>query len=110
VLDEFEEIQVCTSYRDRETGKTYKELPSIGSSFQRMEAIYESFPGWKSSTSDCRSFKDLPTNARRYLDFLAEQLDVRIAIVSVGPKRDQTIVIEDPIHGPKRVLSKVAST
>jgi adenylosuccinate synthase len=110
VLDEFEEIQVCTSYRDRETGKTYKELPSIGSSFQRMEAIYETFPGWKSSTSDCRSFKDLPNNARRYLDFLAEQLDVRIAIVSVGPKRDQTIVIEDPIHGPKRVLSKVAST
>jgi adenylosuccinate synthase len=108
VLDDFDEILVCTSYKDRETGKTYKELPSIGSSFQRMEPIYESFPGWKESTSNCRSYKDLPSGARRYLDFLQEQLDVGIAIVSVGPKRDQTIVIEDPIHGPKRVLSKVA--
>jgi adenylosuccinate synthase len=110
VLDDFDEILVCTSYRDRESGKTYKELPSIGSSFQRMEPIYESFPGWKESTSNCRSYKDLPSGARRYLDFLQEQLDVAIAIVSVGPKRDQTIVIEDPIHGPKRVLSKVAAS
>jgi adenylosuccinate synthase len=109
VLDEFDEIQVCTAYKDRESGKTYKDLPSIGSRFQHMEPIYETFPGWKKSTVDCRSFEDLPSNARKYLDFLAEQLDVQIAIVSVGPKRDQTIVIEDPIHGPKRVLSKVAA-
>ncbi len=107
VLDQFEEIKICTAYRDRESAKIYKELPSIGSAFQRMEPLYESFPGWKKSTSDCRSFADLPAEARCYLEFLAEQLDVPIAIVSVGPKRDQTIVIEDPIHGPKRVLSKV---
>lgn len=108
VLDDFDEIKVCVAYKDKDTGKTYKELPSIGSSFQRMEPIYQSFPGWKKSTSSCRSLKDLPTNAQNYLNFLAEEMDVTIAIVSVGPKRDQTVVIEDPIHGPKRVLSKVA--
>jgi adenylosuccinate synthase len=107
VLDDFDEIKVCVAYKDSETGKTYKDLPSIGSSFQRMQPIYQSFPGWKKSTSSCRSLKELPANAQHYLDFLAEEMDVTIAIVSVGPKRDQTVVIEDPIHGPKRVLSKV---
>ncbi len=108
VLDDFDEIKVCVAYKNKETGKTYKDLPSIGSSFQLMEPIYQTFPGWKKSTSSCRSLKDLPTNAQNYLNFLAEEMDVTIAIVSVGPKRDQTVVIEDPIHGPKRVLSKVA--
>jgi adenylosuccinate synthase len=105
VLDGFDEIKVCTSYRDKTTGETYQDLPSIGSSFRNMEPIYTTLPGWNTSTSDCRSFKDLPAGAQRYLDFLAKQLDATIAIVSVGPKRDQTIVIEDPIHGPKRVLT-----
>jgi adenylosuccinate synthase len=111
VLDEFDKIQVCVAYQGRQSGKIYRDLPSIGSSFQHMEPIYETFPGWNQSTSECRSFKELPTNAQKYLDFLAVQLDVPIAIVSVGPKRDQTVIIEDPIHGPKRVLtSKVATT
>lgn len=109
VLDQFEEIKVCVAYRDRESKRLYKDLPSIGSSFQRMEPIYETFSGWKKSTSACRSYEELPSLARRYLDFLAEELDAPIAIVSVGPKRDQTIVIEDPIHGPKRVLSKATT-
>jgi adenylosuccinate synthase len=108
VLDDFDEIKICVAYTDSETGKTYKDLPSIGSSFQRMQPVYQTFPGWKKSTSSCRSLKDLPTNAQHYLNFLAEEMDVTIAIVSVGPKRDQTVVIEDPIHGPKRVLSRVA--
>jgi adenylosuccinate synthase len=109
VLDEFDEIEVCTSYRHKETKEVFKELPSIGSAFQHMEAVYETFPGWKASTSNCRSFKDLPKNAQKYLDFLAEALEVPIVLVSVGPKRDQTIVIEDPIHGPKRVLARAAT-
>jgi adenylosuccinate synthase len=107
VLDDFEEIKVCVSYRDRQSKQVHRDLQSIGSSLKHMEPIYETFGGWKTSTSHCRSFKDLPSQARRYLDFLAEELDVPVAIVSVGPKRDQTIVIEDPIHGPKRILSKV---
>lgn len=109
VLDEFDKIQVAIAYKGRQSGKMYRDLPSIGSSFQHMEPIYETFPGWNQSTSECRSFKELPINAQRYLDFLAGELDVPIAIVSVGPKRDQTVIIEDPIHGPKRVLSKVAT-
>jgi adenylosuccinate synthase len=104
VLDQFAEIKVCVAYKDALSGKTYKELPSIGSAFQHLEPIYESLPGWKESTRQCRNANDLPKRAKEYLDFLSKQLDVPIAVVSVGPERDDTIVIEDPIHGPKRVL------
>lgn len=105
VLDEFDQIKVCVAYKDRKSGEVYNDLPSIAGAFARMEPIYETFPGWHETTSGCRSYSELPDGARRYLDFLAERLDVPVAIVSVGPMRDQTIVIEDPIHGPKRVLT-----
>lgn len=105
VLDEFDEIQICVAYKDRKTGDMYEDLPSMAGAFWRMEPVYETFPGWHESTTECRSYSELPAAAQRYLNFISEQLDVHVAIVSVGPKRDQTIVIEDPIHGPKRVLS-----
>jgi adenylosuccinate synthase len=106
VLDEFDELKICTAYRDQKTGETYKELPSIAGSFQRMEPIYETFAGWKQSTTDCKTYEELPAGARKYLSFIEQQLDVPVAIVSVGQKRANTIIIEDPIHGPKRVLTK----
>jgi adenylosuccinate synthase len=107
VLDEFEEIKVCVGYENSRTGEKHTDLPSIASSvFSRMKPIYETFPGWQSPTSDCRSFKDLPAGAQKYLRFIEDALDVPVALVSVGQKRDQTIIIEDPIHGPKRVLTK----
>ncbi len=106
VLDSFDEIKVCVAYRDRKSGETHNDLPSIAGAFGRMEPIYEMFPGWQKSTTECRSYNDLPAGAQRYLNFIAEQLDVSVALVSVGPMRDQTIVIEDPIHGPKRVLTR----
>jgi adenylosuccinate synthase len=106
VLDGFEEIQICTAYRDRQTGETHTEMPSIGSKFQHMEPVFKTVKGWLKPTTECRTFKDLPEQAKAYLNFIAEELDIPIAIVSVGPTRDNTVVIEDPIHGPKRVLSK----
>ncbi len=107
VLDEFDEIQVCVGYRDKQSGQVLKNISSLAGAFRHAEPIYETFKGWKESTSECRSFKDLPKQAQRYLDFIASELEVPVAIVSVGPMRDQTIIIEDPIHGPKRVLTHV---
>jgi adenylosuccinate synthase len=107
VLDEFDEVKVCVGYKDKKSGEQFNELPSIaGSIFSRMEPVYETFAGWHKSTTECRSFKDLPVAAQRYLNFIEEQVGVPVAIVSVGQKRDNTIIIEDPIHGPKRVLTK----
>jgi adenylosuccinate synthase len=84
-------------------------LNSIGSTFKRMEPIYKTFPGWKKPTHKITNYKELPVEAQRYLDFIADELDCPVAIVSVGPTRDKTVVIEDPIHGPKRVLTKAVA-
>ncbi len=102
VLDELEEIKVCVAYKL--DGKTCDHFPGNASEFERCQPIYQTLPGWKQSTEDCRTLDDLPKQALNYLKFLAELMDVPIAIVSLGASRDQTIIVEDPIHGPKRAL------
>ncbi len=106
VLDNLDEINVCVAYEDSVTGAKYYDLPLTAGIFKRVKPIYETLPGWKTSVNACRSRTDLPPNAQKYLDRIQELLETPIAIVSIGHKRDQTIIIEDPIHGPKRVLQK----
>ncbi|XWK90959.1 MAG: adenylosuccinate synthase [Phormidium sp.] len=102
VLDELEEIKVCVAYEI--DGQHCEDFPSSSRVFANCRPIYETLPGWKQSTADCRTLEDLPRKALDYLKFLAELMKVPIAIVSLGASRDQTIIIEDPIHGPKRAL------
>jgi adenylosuccinate synthase len=85
-------------------GKRCEELPASAEAFGRCQPIYKTMPGWKQPTDHCRSLSDLPKAALDYLKFLAELMEVPIAIVSLGASRDQTIIVEDPIHGPKRAL------
>jgi adenylosuccinate synthase len=102
VLDELDEIQVCVAYELN--GERIDHFPSSAEDFARCRPIFETHPGWMCSTAACRSLEDLPATARAYLHSLAEMMEVPIAIVSLGAQRDQTIVVEDPIHGPKRAL------
>lgn len=102
VLDEMDELQVCVAYEV--DGERCRDFPSNAQKFARCQPIYQTVPGWKQSTEDCRSLDDLPKAALDYLKFLAELMEVPIAIVSLGAGRDQTIIVEDPIHGPKRAL------
>jgi adenylosuccinate synthase len=102
VLDELEEIKVCVAYEL--DGETCDHFPTNAAQFARCKPIYKTLPGWKQSTAECRTLEDLPKTARDYLKFLAELMAVPIAIISVGASRDQTIIVEDPIHGPKRAL------
>ena len=102
VLDELEEIKVCVAYEI--DGETTKDFPSNARHFANCQPIYKTLPGWQKSTAECRTLEDLPKEALSYLKFLAELMDVPIAIVSLGASRDQTIIVEDPIHGPKRAL------
>ena len=102
VLDELAEIKVCVAYEL--DGQTCHNFPNNASQFARCTPIYETLPGWQQSTQDCRSLEDLPKEALDYLKFLAELMEVSIAIVSLGAGREQTIIVEDPIHGPKRAL------
>jgi adenylosuccinate synthase len=102
VLDELEEIKVCVAYEL--DGETCNHFPTNAAQFARCKPIYKTVSGWKQSTAECRTLEDLPKTARDYLKFLAELMAVPIAIISVGASRDQTIIVEDPIHGPKRAL------
>jgi len=102
VLDELDEIKVCVAYNIE--GERCEAFPTNSHRLGKCEPIYETLPGWQQSTADCRRLEDLPKAALNYLKFLAELMDVPIALVSVGPSRDQTIIVEDPIHGPKRAL------
>jgi len=102
VLDELEEISVCVAYEI--DGVTCHDFPSSSRRFARCRPIYKTVRGWQQPTGDCRNLEDLPRLALDYLKFLAELMEVPIAIVSLGPSREQTIIVEDPIHGPKRAL------
>ena len=108
VLDELDEVKVCVAYEL--DGNTCDHFPSHANQFARCKPIYQTLPGWKQSTADCRSLDDLPKQALNYLKFLAELMEAPIAIVSLGASRDQTIIVEDPIHGPKRALLDASGT
>jgi adenylosuccinate synthase len=102
VLDTLDEIKVCVAYDI--DGKQINDFPTSARLFAQCTPIYKTLPGWKQSTADCRTLDDLPKPALAYLKYLAELMEVPIAIVSLGASRDQTIIVEDPIHGPKRAL------
>ena len=102
VLDELDEIKICVAYEL--DGERIEYFPSSADDFSRCKPIFKVLTGWQTSTADCRNLEDLPESAMNYLRFLAELMEVPIAIVSLGANRDQTIVVEDPIHGPKRAL------
>ncbi len=102
VLDELDEIKVCTAYEL--DGKIVRDFPSDSRAFARAIPIYETLSGWKCSTSECKNVEDLPEAAKTYLKFLADLMEIPIAIISLGASRGQTIIVEDPIHGPKRGL------
>ena len=102
VLDELDEIQVCVAYEL--DGDKIDYFPTNADDLKKCKPIFKKLKGWQCSTADCRKLSDLPEGAMNYLRFLAELMEVPIAIVSLGANRDQTIVIEDPIHGPKRAL------
>ena len=93
MLDELDEIQVCVAY---ELDERIDHFPSSSDDFARCHPIFETLPGWQCSTEDCRKLEDLPEAAMAYLRFLADLMEVPIAIVSCA-SRDQTIVVEDPI-------------
>ena len=89
VLDSFEEIKVCIGYEHK--GKRLKSFPTDLASLSGITPVYESYEGWKTSLADLTSYGDLPRNARKYLEALAHLTGTRLWLVSVGPRRDQTI-------------------
>ena len=91
VFDEFEEIKICTAYKDTRNGKIYSSYPTDVYIHKFLEPVYETHAGWMSDITGIKKYEDLPLNARKYLERLEEILETPISIVSVGPDREQTI-------------------
>ena len=92
VLDDFEEIKVCIAYEVN--GKRLKSFPSDVATLEQVTPVYERFEGWKTPISGFTSYVELPGATRTYLDALAGLTGTQSWIISVGPRRDQTIVRE----------------
>jgi adenylosuccinate synthase len=97
VLDALDEIKVCTGYKL--DGKACESLPAVSLDLRRAEPVYATLPGWKTSTVGTSEMASLPLNARRYVDFLSEQIGVEIGLVSTGPERTQTIIVASSALG-----------
>ena len=91
VFDQFDEIKLCTAYKDTRDGKIYTSYPTDVYIHKYLEPIYETHQGWKQDISQIKEYDELPLNAKKYLARLEELLETPISIVSVGPDREQTI-------------------
>jgi adenylosuccinate synthase len=94
VLDDFDTIRICTGYSYE--GRVLDELPANLEVFGKCRPIYEEMPGWKADISGARTFAELPEKAQTYVRRLEELSGCPIVLVSVGPRRDQTIMLKNP--------------
>lgn len=94
VLNELESIKVCTAYSYK--GQLLEEFPREADILQECTPVYEEFDGWCSDICEARSMNDLPAAAKAYLTKLEELAGCPAVLISVGPRRDQTIQISNP--------------
>ena len=94
VLDDLDNIKMCVGYESKGTKIDY--LPAAVDDQLKVKPIYKIFEGWKSSTKGIKNFKDLPENAKKYVNELEKFIETKVSSISTSPERDDTILIEDP--------------
>ncbi len=94
VLGGLESLKICTAYEFE--GKVVKDFPASLKVLAGCKPIFETLPGWPEDISQIRKIEDLPENTRHYLKRIEELIETPIDIVSIGPGRDETIVIKNP--------------
>ena len=92
VLDDHDRLLVARAYRDPDDGREWTTVPASTSVYERLEPVYEELPGWRTDTTGCRAWTELPAAAQAYVERLEELAGVPISLVSVGPERAQMIV------------------
>ncbi len=91
VMDQFDTIKACTSYKiDGEETQVY---PLDTRKLERAQPVYTTMEGWNSSTRNCEKLSDLPEEARNYIEYLQDFLDVAVKFVSTGPRRNETVEV-----------------
>jgi adenylosuccinate synthase len=91
VLDDFDEIKVCVAYEA--SGKRLRTFPTDAKTLEKVQPVYETLPGWRSDIAGARTPGALPPNARAYVETLGRITGTKVWLVSVGPRRDQTITL-----------------
>lgn len=92
VLDALDEIKVCVGYEIE--GCRVDTFPALSSDLRSIKPIYETLAGWKSDTVGVTDFADLPEKAQEYVNFLSRSIDTEIGLISTGPERGQTIIMD----------------
>jgi adenylosuccinate synthase len=90
VLDELEEIPVCTTYNVR--GAEWKTFPSFAVAHDGYKPVFKTMKGWKKSIVGLTSFDELPQAARDYIRFIEDEIGAPASIISTGPRREETIL------------------
>lgn len=90
VLTGFEKIKICTGYKLGD--KVIQNFPASLKDLSKCEPIYEEIEGWSEDISEAKSFEELPENAKKYIEKIEELIEIPVKIVSIGPKRSETIV------------------
>ena len=89
VLDGFDEIKICTAYEI--DGKLRKTFPSSCAELAKAKPVYKTMKGWQNDISKCRSFDELPKEARDYIAFIEEETKTPVLLIGVGVGREDTI-------------------
>ncbi len=100
VLDTLTELKICVGYKHK--GKLYEEMPSELAVLEQGVPQYITMPGWKQTTIGIKKYEDLPKKARAYVEKLCKLCGVKPSIISTGPRRDETIILERPFQTAKK--------
>ncbi|MBI5409007.1 MAG: adenylosuccinate synthase [Nitrospirae bacterium] len=107
VLDEVDKLKVCTAYTYEDPYKRcecskkgvackFTDMPQDANVLEACKPVYKELPGWKTNTQGVKKLKDLPKQARAYIDYISESLNVNIDIISTGQRRDEVVVLKNP--------------
>src|SRR6266498_2471140 len=96
VLTGFKKIPICTAYRYE--SKDLHEFPASSKVMHGAQPVYEELAGWEAPLGDARNFSDLPASAQKYVRRIEEVVGTKIILVSVGPGREQTILLKNPFE------------
>lgn len=90
VLSDFETLKICVGYEI--DGKITTDFPAYLGDLEKAKPVYKEMPGFKGDITEVKTYEDLPENAKAYIKTIEEFIDVPVKIISVGPRRDQTIM------------------
>ena len=104
VLDELAEIPICVGYKI--DGKASSDAPAQACGYEKIECIYKNLPGWRTSTEGITDYEKLPKPAREYLAFVEKEAGARVGMISTGPDRGHTILVDEFVSELKTAAKK----